>query len=161
MIVEDSDHRFVTDSQITDWDNKAELSDIDNKISKSYKVGFSSALYKATTRVSVRTGQFYFVVPDIWNGLKLREGIAALNIAGSGFGSTTIQIRRRRNGTDEYMLNNPFTLNVGDLMVRLDQNDISSSNDEINGGDMIFIDILSVTRTKPKGLTVTIVFYEV
>ena len=76
--------------------------------------------------------------------------------AGVGTGSTDVQVRRRRNGANVDMLSTPITISVGEYFAEYGV--IDPSNKNVNTGDQIFIDVDSVTSTKPNGLSVTLTF---
>ena len=151
IILQDSNNRFVTDTQVTSWDSKPTTSDVQTIINNSIKVGFSVCVFNSATSVVVGAGKEYFVIPQIWNGYFLRDIIGVLHTSGSGTGTTTVQIRK--NTTQ--VLSIPLTFST--IGVQATHND----NIVVNTGDKIFVDVLSVTSTKPKGLTIAITIYGV
>jgi hypothetical protein len=114
------------------------------------------APYASDEPVLVGDGTIAFGVPSDVNDYRLSDAIATVYTAGTVGGTTDVQIRRRRNGSNVDMLTTEITLSVGEFF----SNDgvIDSSNDDINTGDQIYIDVDAVTTTPPQGLSVTLTF---
>lgn len=70
-------------------------------------------------------------------------------------GTTDIQIRRRRAGTDVDVLSTKVT--IGDEFFAQDET-VDTSNDDLQVGDILYIDVDSIhSGTAPNGLSVAVV----
>ena len=85
--------------------------------------------------------------------------IAVVVTAGSGTGTTDIQVRRRRSGTNSDMLSTKVTIGTGEYFAR--DGTIDTTLDDVSTGDMIFIDVDAKTSTAPYGLSVCLTFKKV
>jgi len=111
---------------------------------------------ESISAVEISVGTVAFAVPSEINGYELTNAVATVYDAGTGTGSTDVQIRRRRSGVESDMLSTPITISVGEYFA--EDGVIDPSNKDVNTGDQIFIDVDSVTSTKPNGLSVTLTF---
>lgn len=117
--------------------------------------GICISPFLSTESIAVGHGTIAFSVPSFMNGLNLINVLASVHTQGIT-GSTNIQVRRRRNGSDIDMLTGLITL--GSEYYISDES-IDTENDDINTGDQIYIDIDQVhSGTAPKGLSVTLTF---
>jgi hypothetical protein len=111
--------------------------------------------FESDTDTAVGNGTVGFTVPASMTAHNLASAIAAVHTKGVT-GTLDIQIRRRRAGTDADMLSTKIT--VGDEWYAAD-GVIDTSNDDIQTGDHIFIDVDAVhSGTAAKGLSVTMTF---
>jgi len=89
------------------------------------------------------------------NGKDLTVALAAVHTKGIT-GTTDVQLRRRRAGSDVDMLSTKIT--IGDEWFAAD-GVINEANDDVNTGDMIYVDVDAVhSGTAPKGLSATLTF---
>jgi len=114
------------------------------------------APFESISAVNIGIGTIGFAVPAEINGYVITDAVASVYDAGTGSGTTDVQIRRRRSGSEVDMLSSPITLSVGEYFA--EDGVIDHSNKDVNTGDLIFIDVDSVTSTKPNGLSVTLTF---
>ena len=101
----------------------------------------------------VGDGKAAFTIGQAMTGMDLLRYVASCHTIGSG--TVTIQIRRRRAGTDADMLSTAITLTNEYLCT---DGAINTSYDDVQTGDQIYIDIDGVTATAPQGLSVTLEF---
>lgn len=104
----------------------------------------------------ILAGTVAFTVPDKMAGLNLTDALISVHTPGTGSSTTNIQIRRRRAGSDEFMLTTPITLDINDYFE--DDGTINTSFDDIIKGDQIYIDVLALTTNAPKGLSAVLTF---
>ncbi|MEW6263392.1 MAG: hypothetical protein AB1641_09960 [Thermodesulfobacteriota bacterium] len=112
------------------------------------------ALVESSDSIAVGDGTIAFAVPAEMNGLYLYSALAAVHTKGVT-GSTTIQVRRRRAGSDADMLTTPITL--GDVF-SASSTDVTAANKDLATGDLIYVDVDTIHTTAPKGLSVTLTF---
>ena len=107
--------------------------------------------------VEIRDGTIPFAVPAIMNGLDLTAALASVYTPGTGTGSTNIQVRRSRAGTDNDMLSTQITISATEYYAA--DGVINTSYDDIATGDLIFVDVTQLTATTPpQGLSVVLTF---
>jgi len=107
--------------------------------------------------VSVQTGNgaVAFTIPAYMNGMELVDVVASVHTKGIT-GTTDVQIRRRRAGSDVDMLSTKIT--IGDEFFATDEV-IDTDNDDVNTGDQIYVDVDAIhSGTAPKGLSVVLTF---
>lgn len=110
--------------------------------------------FESDSDIQVGDGKIAFTVPSSMNNFLLVDACASVFQKGVT-GTTDIQIRRRRAGTNADMLTTKIT--IGDEFFASDGL-INSANDDLLEGDQIYIDIDSVHTTRAKGLSVSLVF---
>ena len=111
--------------------------------------------FESDTDVAVGDGKVGFTVPASMNAHDLTAALASVHTQGVT-GTLDVQIRRRRSGTDTDMLTTKIT--VGAEYYASDGT-IDTANDDIQTGDVIYIDVDAVhSGTAPKGLSVTLTF---
>ena len=115
----------------------------------------SLAVVAADTDVSVADGTTGIPINSALNGMVLTLVNATVSTAGRT-GTTDVNVRRSRAGTEVDMLSTATTVNSGAYYAEDGVPD--TSNDDIATGDMLFIDVTAVSTTAPKGLSVTLVF---
>lgn len=111
-------------------------------------------LFESDTDVAVGDGTAPITIPAEMNGMNLVNVIASVHTKGVT-GTTDVQLRRRRAGSDVDMLSTKIT--IGDEYYATDET-INTSNDDVATGDQIYIDVDAVHTTTPKGLSVTLSF---
>lgn len=117
--------------------------------------GVCIAQVESDTDVAVADGKIAFTVPLSLDGMNLVDAIASVHTKGVT-GTTDIQIRRRRAGSDADMLSTKVT--IGDEWFASDEV-IDEANDDVLDGDQIYIDVDAVhSGTAPKGLSVVLTF---
>lgn len=115
----------------------------------------SFSLYDSDTSVAVGDGKASSTIPLELNGMNLTNVIASVHTKGIT-GTTDIQVRRRRAGSDVDMLTDKIT--IGDEYFASDET-VNTSNDDVNTGDQIYIDVDAIhSGTAPLGLSVTLTF---
>jgi len=87
------------------------------------------------------------------NGKNVTAAIAGVGDAKGVTGTTSVQIVRRRAGSDVDVLSTPIT--IGDEWFASD-GVIDTGNDDVLTGDSFLIEVTGVHTTPPEGLTVTI-----
>jgi hypothetical protein len=113
------------------------------------------ALLDDATAAAVAQGTFAFCVPSTMAGMDLIDAVAAVHTTGTT-NTMDIQVRRRRAGADVDMLSTVITINSGAQFA--DDGVINATNDDVNTGDMIYIDVDAIHTTAALGLTVTLTF---
>lgn len=125
-------------------------SDVDTPDKNVCWIGFES-----DTSVSTGNGTSALVVSSSLTGMNLVNVTASVHTKGVT-GTTDVQIRRRRAGSDDDMLTTKVT--IGDEYYVSDEV-IDTTNDDIEVGDQIYIDVDAIhSGTAPKGLSVTCTF---
>ena len=114
-------------------------------------------IYDSDTAVATGDGKQAFAVPSKLNNATLTSVMCVVEDKGVT-GSTTIQVRRHRETADQYMLSTLYIIEDeyydadGDYV-------IDTSNDDVQTGDRIYIDVDSVhSGTAPNGLSCTLTF---
>jgi hypothetical protein len=115
----------------------------------------SLAVVASDTDVSVADGVTGIPINSGLNGMVLTLVNATVTTAGTT-GTTDVNVRRSRAGTEVDMLSTATTINSGAYYAEDGVPD--AANDDIATGDMLFIDVTAVSTTAPKGLSVTLVF---
>lgn len=106
--------------------------------------------------VRILAGTIAFTVPDKMAGLNLTDALISVHTPGTGSGTTSVQVRRRRAGVDDNMLSTPVTLAVGDYFE--DDGVVNTSFDDVIKGDQIYVDVLALPTNVPKGLSAALTF---
>jgi hypothetical protein len=104
------------------------------------------------TDVDVGNGTAGVPIPASMNGWLITSALAAVHTKGVT-GTTTVQIRRRRAGTDADVLSTRIT--IGDEFFAAD-GVIDASNDDLATGDMLFVDVDTEHSTEALGLSVVL-----
>lgn len=110
----------------------------------------------SSENVLVSNGLFAYSIPADFGGLDLTGVVASVYVAGSGSGTTDIQVRRSRSGTNADMLSTKVTIGTTDYTAS--DGVVDTANDDVQEGDLIYIDVDSVASTAPQGLSVTLTF---
>ena len=105
-----------------------------------------------THDVAVGDGIGGFVISSSFNTMNLVGAISVVHTAGTT-GLTTIQIRRRRAGADVDMLSTRLTIDSGETTngTAVTPAVIDTANDDIATGDLIYVDVDTVSTTPPRG----------
>ena len=108
--------------------------------------------------ITTGDGKAFFRVPSTHDGLDLISVAASLSNASSS-GIPTVQLRRKRSGSDVDMLTTKLTIDASetDSSTATAAAVIDTSNDDVQTGDQIYIDI-DVAGTGTKGLVVEMQF---
>jgi hypothetical protein len=103
-------------------------------------------------------GKAYFRVPSTLNGKNLIDASASVSTVSSS-GLPTVQLRRKRSGTDVDMLTTKITIDASerDSGSAAAAEAIDTANDDVATGDQIYIDV-DVAGTGAKGLVVEMQF---
>jgi len=93
-------------------------------------------------------------VPEKFHGKDFKSPVARVVTAGSG-ATLDIQIARYRSGWVD-MLSTKLTIDSGEVSSKTAETPVvvDTSNDDLEEGDLIRIDIDSVPGTAPKGLLI-------
>jgi hypothetical protein len=104
-------------------------------------------------------GNVFWRVPSVLNGYNLVACAAVVQTAGTT-GTTDIQIRRVRSGSNADMLTTKITIDSGetDSSTAATPAVINASNDDVATADVIRIDVDATSTTKAKGLLVELTF---
>lgn len=112
-------------------------------------------IFESDADVATGDGKQALCIPATLNGFDLVDVTASVHTKGVT-GTTDIQIRRRRAGSDVDMLSTKVT--IGDEWYASDEV-INTSNDDLQTGDQLYPDVDAVhSGTAPKGLSVTLTF---
>lgn len=108
--------------------------------------------------ITTGDGKAYVRIPSVMNGWNLVAVAAHLTTVSSS-GIPTVQLRRTRSGSDVDMLSTKLTIdaNETDSSTAAAAAAINATNDDVNTGDMVSIDI-DVAGTGAKGLFVEMIF---
>jgi len=118
-------------------------------------IAISSSLFDAGDSVVISTGTKGLPVGIKLNGKKLTDVLAI--VATSGISSTTdVTVRRRRAGSEVFMLTTATKVPGGSYYA----NDgvVNPSNETVQTGDLLYIDVTNVNTTAPLGLSVVLTF---
>lgn len=112
----------------------------------------------SSSSLTTGDGKAYFRVPAIMNGYNL-VAVASSVTTNSTSGLPTVQLRRVRSGSPVDMLSTSLTIdaNEGDSSTAATAAVINTSNDDVQTGDKIHIDV-DVAGTGTKGLSVEMTF---
>ena len=107
--------------------------------------------------VAVADGVYAFCVPASMANMDIIACVATVHTAGTT-STTDIQIRRRRDTTDVDVLSTKLTIDTGETssITAVNPFVVNTANDDLDEGDLIFIDIDAISTTAPKGLFVTV-----
>lgn len=136
-----------------DGDDVATNVGVDSKVNEVKEKFLIFPITEQGAAPTVGDGVIGFAVPSSLDGWELADALVAVHTTGSG--TVTIQIRRRRTGSNADMLSSALTL-TNDYASS--NGTVNTSNDDLATGDMIYIDINGATSTQPTGLTVTLTF---
>lgn len=119
--------------------------------------GFCVPSFGSGTNVATGNGTLSFCVPASMGNMDIVSCVASVHTAGTT-GTTDTQIRRRRAAADTDVLSTKLTIDSGETSSTTAATPyvINAANDDLNEGDMIYIDVDAVSTTAPKGLSVTI-----
>ena len=131
------------------------IRNIDSQLYINTKESYAIHLFDSTSSVSIVNGIEAFTIPAYMNNFKLADVIGSVHTKGVT-GSTDIQVRRRRSGSDQDLLSAKVT--IGDEYYANDGT-VDSTYMVVQTGDQIYVDVDSVhSGTAPLGLDVTLVF---
>ena len=125
---------------------------IDIKTKGSIILSFCPVISSADTAVA--DGTTGLVIPSILNGCVIKAATASVYTAGAVAGTTDIQIRRRRGNAVADVLSTKITISTTDYTAS--DGVINTDNDDLQTGDIIFVDIDAITTTAAKGLFVSL-----
>jgi len=113
----------------------------------------------AATNTATGDGKAYFRIPSVMNGWNLVAVAAHVYTAGTT-NTTDIQIRRTRSGSSVDMLSTKITIDSAevDTLTAATAAVINASNDDVNTGDKISVDVDAVSTTPAQGLFVELIF---
>lgn len=118
---------------------------------------FSIAVFDSATDCATGNGVIAFCVPASMASMDITDVVATAHTAGTT-GTMDVQVRRRRVTTDADVLSTKLTIDSTEVssITAAAAHVINASNDDLNEGDLIYIDVDAVQTTEAKGLTVTI-----
>lgn len=113
-----------------------------------------------TDNLATGDGQAWFVVPACLNGMNLVGIVGTVATAGSGGTLPTFNIRRVRSGSAVDMLSTALTIDLSETssITAATAAVINTSNDDVQTGDLIKLDIDAVGSTPAKGGAVALEF---
>jgi hypothetical protein len=117
------------------------------------KRAISAVVKGSTTTLTVTDGTTSIAIPEILDGANITNALATIHTLGDS-GTTTIMIRRRRNGSDVDVLSTGITVSYNEYYAS--DGIINPLYDDLNEGDQIYIDIDEVATGTPKGLSVVL-----
>lgn len=107
------------------------------------------------TAVAIANGVIAYTVPTFMSTMELTNVVCSVHTQGVT-GTTDVQVRRRRAGTDVNMLSTQITLSAE---YYVSDEVINTSNDDINIGDQLYIDVSAIhSGTAPNGLSCVLEF---
>jgi hypothetical protein len=134
---------------------QSDVTDLQGDVADVIKRSVCIVPVESDTDTAIADGTVAFTVPASMTAHDLTAALASVHTKGVT-GTLDVQIRRRRAGTDADMLSTLIT--IGDEWYAAD-GVINTSNDDIQTGDQIFIDVDAIhTGTAAKGLSVTMTF---
>lgn len=112
-----------------------------------------------TDDLAIGDGQAVLVIPASAHGMNLVGQVVTVATAGTT-GTTDIQLRRVRAGSAVDMLSTKLTIDSAETssITAATPAVIDASNDDVQTGDLIFVDIDATATTKPKGGAVALEF---
>lgn len=116
-------------------------------------------VFDAATNTATGDGKAFFRVPSVMNGWNLVA--VAMHVYTAGTTNTTdVQIRRTRSGSSVDMLSTKLTIDSTevDTLTAASAAVINASNDDVNTGDKISVDVDAVHTTPAQGLFVELIF---
>lgn len=124
-----------------------------------HKTTGSIQVVAAGTDTATGDSKFFFRVPPELNGMNLVAVAACVATAGTT-GTTDIQIHRTRSGSSVDILSTKLTIDSAevDSSTAATPAAINTSNDDVQTGDQIHIDVDAVSSTAAKGLVVNLQF---
>ena len=127
---------------------------VDNLVESNIATkGWGYAPYDSDESAIVEDGKSGFVVPSFMDGWNIIDFVVAVHTKGIT-GTTDVQLRRRRAGSDVDVMSVKVTL--GDEFYASDGT-INTSNDDLEEGDFIYMDIDVIhSGTAPLGLGGTV-----
>lgn len=113
-----------------------------------------------TDNLATGDGQAWFTVPACMNGMNLVGIVGTVATAGSGGTLPTFNIRRVRSGSAVDMLSTALTIDLTETssITAATAAVINTSNDDVQTGDLIKLDIDAVGSTPAKGGAVALEF---
>ena len=112
--------------------------------------------FSSDQSVVVGDGKVGFCVPANLNGKSLTGVTASVVTQGTTGCTTQVQVRRLRGASPVDMLSGKITLTTSDFTTSTCT--IDGANDDLLTGDLVYIDVDSVTTVAPLGLSVTLTF---
>lgn len=115
------------------------------------------ALHESDTDSEVADGKVGFVVPASMNGMNIVEAVASVHTAGTT-GTTDYQLRRRRATSDVDAFSTKLTIDSGETSSTTAATPvvINTSNDDLQTGDILYVDTDAVSTTAAKGDSVVL-----
>jgi hypothetical protein len=110
-------------------------------------------VFESDEAVVTGNGTQMIPIPFTMNGWIISGARAVVHTFGVT-NTTDVMVRRRRAGADVDVLSTPITLGVSEYTVA--DGVINTSNDDLQTGDALFIDVDAVHTTPPNGLSVII-----
>lgn len=114
--------------------------------------------FASNETVAIGDGTIGFCIPETMQWMRLAAVTAAVVTAGTGSGTTDIQLRRRRQASVADMLTKKLTLAVSTYSAS--NGVVDGNNNDTLTGDLFFVDVDAVNSTPPSGLSVTLTFVE-
>jgi len=117
---------------------------------------FEINVVESGTALTVADGIVGVTIPDDMNGYIIDDARVSATVAGVTSGSNDFQVRRQRAGAAVDMLSTEVTLAYGDYTVA--DGVIDADNDDVNTGDMIYVDCNAISGTAANGVTLVLKF---
>jgi len=112
-------------------------------------------VFDSDTSIITGDGVVGIVVPASWDGCNLVDVVAAVDTQGGTSGTTDIQLRRRRAGSENDMLSGKVTISYNEYYAS--DGTINASYDDLQEGDVIYVDVDAIpSGGTPTGLFVTL-----
>lgn len=123
-------------------------------VSVEVQRGICFPVFDADTDLYVCDGVSFAIIPSDFDGFVISNICAGVAVKGV-LGTTTIQVRRRRNNVESEVLSS--LISIGDAYYS-ENGVINSLNSTLATGDKLLVDIQSIhSNQSPKGLAVTVV----
>lgn len=133
---------------------------VDKRVLRPRRATRSVHLVDGDTATSTGNGVIGIPIDASLDGCVLADVLAIVETAGTD-GTTTVQVRRSRGGTDADMLSTEVTIDSAeyDNTTAAAAHAINASNDDLATGDVIYLDVDAVHSTTPaNGLDVVLTF---
>jgi len=115
---------------------------------------FEVNVVESGTALTVADGIVGVTIPDDMNGYIIDDARVSATVAGLTSGSNDFQVRRQRAGAAVDMLSTEVTLAYGDYTVA--DGVVNAANDDVNTGDMIYVDCNAISGTAANGVTLVL-----
>jgi len=120
-------------------------------------VAFGFIPHEADDAIATASGIVGVCIPQHMGGMNISRIVASVHVPGTT-GTTDLQLRRNRAGADVDILSTKCTIDSGEhsSVTAAASFVVNTSNDDLEEGDIIYLDIDATQTTPPTGLTVSV-----